>query len=168
MMLFLTKSLRFFLMWTITIFTGLVTILLPFYVWFFALSMWELSSPTRDWTCIGRWSLNHWTARDVPSLDFFVQHWVKRAPCHPERCILTGGNLKPNEEGFFCYPNAFGFWRGGVTPPDIVNKETGLRLVSLTQLLSCPRFHWPQRQTWWPVFSLSHTPKAALGDLSFP
>ena len=31
--------------------------------------MWDLSSPTRDRTrtpCIGRWSLNHWTTREVP------------------------------------------------------------------------------------------------------
>ena len=30
---------------------------------------WDLSFLTRDWTlspCIGRWSLNHWTAREVP------------------------------------------------------------------------------------------------------
>ena len=30
--------------------------------------MWNLSSPTRDWThtrCIGRWSLNHWTIREI-------------------------------------------------------------------------------------------------------
>ena len=29
----------------------------------------DFNSPTRDWTCIpciGRWSLNHWTAREVP------------------------------------------------------------------------------------------------------
>ena len=30
--------------------------------------MWDLSSLTRDWTCtpwIGRWSLNHWTIREI-------------------------------------------------------------------------------------------------------
>ena len=30
--------------------------------------MWDLSSQTRNWTpipCIGRWILNHWTAREV-------------------------------------------------------------------------------------------------------
>ena len=35
-------------------------------------SMWDLSSPTRGRTwvpCIGRWSLNHWTAGEVPE-DF--------------------------------------------------------------------------------------------------
>ena len=31
--------------------------------------MWDLSSLTRNWThtCIGNWSLNHWTSRGVPS-----------------------------------------------------------------------------------------------------
>ena len=31
--------------------------------------MWDLSPPTRDWTwtpCLGRWTLNHWTTREVP------------------------------------------------------------------------------------------------------
>ena len=38
-------------------------------------SMWDLSSPTRGWThdpCIGRWSLNHWTTREVPGIFFFL------------------------------------------------------------------------------------------------
>ena len=41
---------------------------------FFGHKTWDLSSPTRDraWTwapCIGRWSLNHWTTREVPRLS---------------------------------------------------------------------------------------------------
>ena len=35
--------------------------------------MWDLSSRTRDWTCvlcIGRWILNHWTTREVPRHPF--------------------------------------------------------------------------------------------------
>ena len=35
--------------------------------------MWDLSSPTGDPTgvpCIGRWILNHWTAREVPRCIF--------------------------------------------------------------------------------------------------
>ena len=37
---------------------------------FWPQGMWDLSSPTRNWTgtpCIGRQSLNHWTAREVPT-----------------------------------------------------------------------------------------------------
>ena len=48
---------------------GSVTILLLLYVLVFWLwNKWDLRSPTRDQTyipCIGRWSLNHWTSRDV-------------------------------------------------------------------------------------------------------
>ena len=58
-------------MWTIfKVFIEFVTISLLFFVFwvFLARGMWDLSSPTRDWTCtpcIGRRSLSHWTARDV-------------------------------------------------------------------------------------------------------
>ena len=70
---FLIFFLRFFLMRTIFIvFIGFVTILLLFYVLvFWPRGMWDLSSPTRDRTrtpCIGRRSLNHWIAREVPYL----------------------------------------------------------------------------------------------------
>jgi len=36
-------------------------------------SIWDLSSLTRDWThapCIGSWSFNHWTTREVPAFSF--------------------------------------------------------------------------------------------------
>ena len=36
--------------------------------------MWDLSSPTRDRTCVpcvGRWILYHWTSREVPGIVFF-------------------------------------------------------------------------------------------------
>ena len=60
----------FFLMWTIfKVFIEFVTILLLFYVLVFWLrGTWDLSSLTRDQThtrCIGRRSLNHWSAREV-------------------------------------------------------------------------------------------------------
>ena len=59
------KSLSLF-----SIFIAFVTILLLFYVLVFWLQgMWDLSSPIRDaihTPCIGRQSLNHWTAREVP------------------------------------------------------------------------------------------------------
>ena len=37
--------------------------------------MWDISSPTRNWShspCVGRWSLNHWTVREVPWFSFEV------------------------------------------------------------------------------------------------
>ena len=52
------------------IFIDFVTILVLFYVLvFWPRDMWDLSSLTTDEThtpCIGRWNLNHWTAREVP------------------------------------------------------------------------------------------------------
>ena len=70
-------------MWTIfKVFIEFVTILLLFYVLSFWLwGMWDLSSPTRDWTrtaCIGTWSLNHWIVREVPA--FSISH--KPFPAH--------------------------------------------------------------------------------------
>ena len=65
--------LKIFLMWNIfKVFTEFVTISLLFYVLvFWPRGMWDLSSLTRDRTCtpcIGRRSLNHWNAREVPLL----------------------------------------------------------------------------------------------------
>ena len=62
------------------VFIEFVTILLLFYVCFFLFffrpwGMWDPSSPTRGWThtsYIGRWSLNHWTTREVPSTLFII------------------------------------------------------------------------------------------------
>ena len=52
------------------IFIEFVTLLLLIHVLdFWPQGMWDLSSPIRDRTrvpCIGRRSLNHWTAREVP------------------------------------------------------------------------------------------------------
>ena len=68
-------------MWTIfRVFIEFVTILLLFHVLVFWLrGMWDLSSPTRDRTCtpcIGRRSLNHWTAREVPLLALLKMNHV--------------------------------------------------------------------------------------------
>ena len=52
-----------------------VTTLLLFYILvFWPQGIWDLSSLTRDRTCtpcIGRRSLNHWTAREVPTMRFW-------------------------------------------------------------------------------------------------
>ena len=63
-------------MWTIfKVFIEFATILLLFYVLVFWLQgMWDPSSSTGDRThtpCIGRRSLNHWTAREVPIKSIF-------------------------------------------------------------------------------------------------
>ena len=66
-----------FLMWTIfNVFIEFVTMLLLFFVLIvWPRGMWDLSSLTRDRTltpCIGRQSLDHWTAREVPGFFFFL------------------------------------------------------------------------------------------------
>ena len=38
-------------------------------------SLWDLSALTRDWThtpCVERQSINHWTTREVPKIQFFI------------------------------------------------------------------------------------------------
>ena len=69
-----------FLMWIMfKVFTEFFTILLLFYVLvFWPRGIGDRCSPTRDWCspirdrictpCIERWSLNHWTAREVPKI----------------------------------------------------------------------------------------------------
>ena len=64
------QKIIFFFWWTIfKVFLEFVTILLLFYVLVSWLSaVWDLRHLTGDWTCrpsIGRWSLNHWTTRNV-------------------------------------------------------------------------------------------------------
>ena len=68
---------RVFWMWTIfKVFIEFFTILLLFYVLvFWPWGMWDLSSPTRDWTltsCIGKQSLNHWVTREISAFFFFL------------------------------------------------------------------------------------------------
>ena len=68
----------FFLTWTI-FFKSLLNLLQYYFCCFYVLDFWpwgkyDLSSLTRDQTCtpyIGRWSLNHWPAREIPLLFFF-------------------------------------------------------------------------------------------------
>ena len=109
---------KIFLMWTIfKVFIEFVTILLLFYVLvFWSQGMWDLSSPTRDRThtpCIGRQSLNHWTAREVPSLWFwFVFPWwlvmlsIFSCACCPSICLLWknvySDTLTIIQSGFVC------------------------------------------------------------------
>ena len=69
-------------MWTIfKVFIEFVTICLLFYVLvFWPQGMWDPSSAIRDWTrthCIGRRSLNHWTTREVPEINYLkLNNWI--------------------------------------------------------------------------------------------
>ena len=45
------------------------------FVLFWPQGMWDLSSPTRNQICtlcIGRWTLDHWTSKEVPGLTFII------------------------------------------------------------------------------------------------
>ena len=73
--LFCCFFLIFFWCGIFLVFIEFVTILLLFlcFVFFWPWSLWDPSSPTRDWNCtpfIGRQSLNHWTAREVPVIIY--------------------------------------------------------------------------------------------------
>ena len=63
--------LRFFFFWCgpfLKLWSNLLQYCFCFVLVFWLWSMWDLRSPTRDWTrtpYIGRQSLNHWTAREV-------------------------------------------------------------------------------------------------------
>ena len=79
--IFLLTFLKIFFICTIfKVFIEFVTIELLFYVlvsWLWG--MWCFNIPTREWTwtpCIGRWSLNHWTTREVPGHDFLLAFYT--------------------------------------------------------------------------------------------
>ena len=55
--------------------------------------MWDLSSPTRDQTrtpCIGRRSLNHWIAREVPA--FAILELITKDPFLQKDRQIRGTN----------------------------------------------------------------------------
>ena len=73
----------FFLRWIILkVFIELVTVLPLFYVLVFGpAGMWDLDSLTRDWThipCLGRQSLNQWTARKVLYIYIYIYSITKQ------------------------------------------------------------------------------------------
>ena len=83
-------------MWTIfKVFIEFVTVLLLFYVLvFWWRGMWDLSSPTRDWThtpCTARQSLNHWTTMEVPNaaislLEIYPEEIIKQVYKNTNKC----------------------------------------------------------------------------------
>ena len=80
------------LMWTIfKVFIELVTILFLLYILvFWSQSMWDLSPLTRDQTrtlCIGRWRLNHWTAREI-SQSICLYAILKSVPLYQFNFLL--------------------------------------------------------------------------------
>ena len=113
-LIFFFFFLRFF--WCGPFLTSLLNLLqycFFFYVLvFWPRGMWDLSSPTRDQTltpCIGRRSLNHWTAREVPTpliFNILFAFWHKMPQTHLiHYCPILG--FDPFFKGlwFFCVPN---------------------------------------------------------------
>ena len=103
----------FFFFWCgpfLMVFVEFVTIRFLFYVLvFWPQGMWDLSSPTRDWThtsCIGRQTLNHWATREVHKRE---DSWWVGATCKAlskyywrNKCLFffLSWNARP-----FAYPN---------------------------------------------------------------
>ena len=84
---------KFFLLWTtLKIFIEFVTILLPFSALvFWPWGMWDLSSPTKDWSCtpcLERQSLNHWTTRKAPLIHslLYKSRQEHLSPLLPNAC----------------------------------------------------------------------------------
>ena len=66
---------NFFLMWAIFkqihywMCYNVASVFMFYFLGFLTMRHMDSSSPRRDWTwipCIGKWSLNHWTTREVP------------------------------------------------------------------------------------------------------
>ena len=62
--------------------------------------MWDLSSPTRDRTCvpcIGRWILYHWATREVPKVHRLLRHDF----CFQTHVTYLGSNDLPTKYSRF-------------------------------------------------------------------
>ena len=88
------------LYWICTILLLIFIFCFFFFFNFWLQNMWDLSFLTRDWTCtlcIGKWSLNHWTTREVPLcwalLIVFVCILLQRELREAE-CQVTWENLE--------------------------------------------------------------------------
>ena len=79
-----------------------------FFFFFLPQGMWDLSSPTRGWTCIpciGRWNLNHWTPREVPG-KVLVLILALILPLYIS-CAYVKGKLKMKYIGWGIYKTSF-------------------------------------------------------------
>ena len=125
------------------VFIEFVTSLLLFHVLaFWVQGMWDLSSLTRDWTythCIGRWSLNHWTAKEVPKyLLTFPGDSDGKESCNAGDMSSTPGLGRSPEGGhgnplwYSCLENVMD--RGA--------KWTSVHGVTNRTWLSNPNFHF--------------------------
>ena len=83
-------------MWTIfKVFIEFITIFFVLGLVSWLQGMWELRSLTKDEACtpcIGMWSFNHWTAREVPRLSVWMPDQTPQDTGYPE---LSAGTLRP-------------------------------------------------------------------------
>ena len=114
-------------------------LLLFYFLAFWPRGMRNLSSLTKDWThtpCIGGWSLNYWTAREIPRIKFLMMefqtcnNWkgfpggsvVKNYPANAgDVGSISGSGRSPGEEkgnllSYSCLENPMdrGAWRASV------------------------------------------------------
>ena len=108
---FLLCFLRFFFNWCGTIFLSLYWIcyniiyVLVLWPW----GMWDLSCWSRDWTstlCMGRPSLNHWTAREVPTFPFWLNKQMDQKPQWNSKGLQLHICPPHLHQGLFIIPSA--------------------------------------------------------------
>ena len=139
--------------------------LLLFYILvFWPWGMWDLRSLMRDWNltpCIGRWRLNHWTARQVPKImswriifffPFYPPPWGfpggacgKEPACQCRSCKIPGLGRSPgggpgNPLQYSCLENPIdrGAWRA--TVHRVTQSRTWMNQLSTHPPLWCQ--HW--------------------------
>ena len=101
--------------------------------------MWDLSSPTRDWThvpCIARWILYHWTNREVPQ----------------KQCWFTSTRMARIEKSD---SNKYWFGSGGIRPFYISGGNakwcSHFGKQSVPQKVKCTVILWPSSFTPWYI-----------------
>ena len=151
---------------------------------FWPRGFWDLSSPTRDWTgipCIGRWSLNHWTAREVPA-HCFLSSQGSVLPKNICMCSSPAWHTLPPDTWmtnsftsfffFFFLAMLLGMWdlssltRDQPVPPALEVQNLNHSLTSF-RFLSTVTFS--MRPTWlFKSHKPNQSPLSGTPDLCFP
>ena len=128
------------------VFIEFVIILLLFFMFcfFWPRGTWYLSSLTRDWTripCIGRQSLNHWTAREITM--WFLVKWLTSTSFYKNTIVLDNSVVEHLDFLFFL----------AMINNDVMNSLVARSLFISIHALS--RFH-----QWYFTLKGIHTSKA--------
>ena len=95
--------------------------------------MWDLSSPTKDRTCapcIGRWSLNHWTAGEVPRLSLLKYPSIPCLGSGPHN-LLPVPFTQPRGLSIILIPALGSFHHSHISASASQSALETLRLISL-------------------------------------